>query len=180
MFVVCCQPSPLSNNIQNFNFRYKIFPIMISSVLDFDHNSIHYRARNPNLSPRPGLGGGPGGHSSYYSVCEAPGPAQVRLTPVTPDTVDTWSVRPPPGHPGHQDTSGNKRDASDNHFITNWINVKRKLMKPYEPLQCPVPRAWRILCCSLCCSSSPTSPRGPPSSPSCTPGPSSRVSTSAS
>ena len=90
---------------------YKIFPISLFCVLDFDHNLIHYRARHPNLVPRPGTSSG-AGLSSYYSVSEAPGPGtqgdKILLTPVTPEQgrrgldtdIASWSVmRPPPGHP---------------------------------------------------------------------------------
>ena len=77
------------------------------------------------------------GLSSYYTVSEAPGPGpggdKILLTPVTPEQgrrgldtdIASWSVRPPPGH---QAQPGNA--AGDNHFITNWISVKRDLMKP--------------------------------------------------
>ena len=79
------------------------------------------------------------GLSSYYSVSEAPGPGQpgdkILLTPVTPEQgrrgldtdIASWSVRAPPGH---QAQPGNGEPGRDNHFITNWISVKRDLMKP--------------------------------------------------
>ena len=84
------------------------FHVYLVSLLDFDHNSIHYRARHPNLSWRPRSYSCNSYYSSEPSAAIHHGNVRINedkiiMTPVTPDQSirgldSTWSIVP--GHTG--------------------------------------------------------------------------------